>query len=108
MKSQVKRSPQRSCLAISACAVFSPTSVTPASASAPISSTGTYLTAARISTSAASRPARRAAASMRSCTADRRAPHLLGVEPLYLASQASPAWRPVRPPSRRWEKNSSG
>ena len=109
MKSQVKRSPQRSCLAISAWAVFSPTSVTPASASAPISSTGTYLVAARTSTSAASRPARGAGA--RRCDPappTRRAPHPAGVELLYLASQASPAWRPVRPPSRRWEKNSSG
>jgi hypothetical protein len=35
-------------------------------------------------------------------------PHAAGLEALYDPSQASPAWRPVTPPSRRWEKNSSG
>ena len=53
MKSHSKASPQRSCLAARSCWRFSPTSVTPASASAPISSSGTYLVAARISTSGA-------------------------------------------------------
>src|SRR6188472_4210588 len=51
MKSHSKASPQRSCLASSSCWRFSPTRRTPASASAPISSSGTYLVAARISTS---------------------------------------------------------
>src|SRR5919106_6366035 len=50
MKSQTKRSPQRSRLASRSWSRFSPTSSTPPSASAPISSTGTYLVAARIST----------------------------------------------------------
>src|SRR6185436_4418870 len=49
MKSHSKASPQRSCLAARSCWRFSPTSLTPASARAPISSTGTYLVAARIS-----------------------------------------------------------
>ena len=43
MKSNVNASPQRSCLATSSCAVFSPTSRTPASASAPIISSGHVL-----------------------------------------------------------------
>ena len=50
MKSQAKASPQRSCLAARSCWRFSPTRRTPASASAPISSSGTYLVATRIST----------------------------------------------------------
>ena len=48
---------ERAALATSSWARFSPTSVTPPSASAGSSSTGRYLTAARISTSAGSRPA---------------------------------------------------
>ena len=51
MKSQVKASPQRSRLAARSCWRFSPTSVTPASARAPISSSGTYLQATSTSTS---------------------------------------------------------
>src|SRR3954454_21403402 len=51
MKSQVKRSRCASCLAISASDRFSPTSVTPAAASAGRSSASRYLVAARICTS---------------------------------------------------------
>src|ERR1044072_879903 len=50
MKSHSKASFQRSCLAARSCWRFSPTRSTPASANAPISSSGTYLVATRIST----------------------------------------------------------
>src|SRR5215211_4063503 len=52
MKSHMKRSPCSRCFAISSWARFSPTSSTPASASSGSASTGTYLIAAQISTSA--------------------------------------------------------
>ena len=45
---------------------------------------------------------------MRSSTSSSRPRTRCGVEPLYELSHARPAWRPVRPRSRRWEKNSSG
>ena len=57
MKSQVNVPGYASALATRSWARFSPTSSIPASASTPSSSTGTYLTAARICTSAGSRPA---------------------------------------------------
>src|SRR3954451_15363167 len=50
MKSQVKSSPYRSCFAASASARFSPTSVTPASASTGRSAASTYFVAASTST----------------------------------------------------------
>ena len=34
--------------------------------------------------------------------------HPLGVEAVDQLRHATPAWRPVTPPSRRWEKNSAG
>ena len=49
MKSQVNASRQRSCFSTRSLSRFSPTSSTPASASAPISALGTYLQATRIS-----------------------------------------------------------
>ncbi len=51
MKSQVKVSPQRSTFAWRSGSRFSPMSSTPASASAPISWSGTYLPATSTSTS---------------------------------------------------------
>ena len=74
---------------------FSPTSVIPASASVPISSSGTYLTAARTST------------RVRQLRADAREvlAHAAGVEAGDQTRHTTPAWRPVTPPSRRWEKN---
>src|SRR5690242_2875228 len=65
MKSQLKRSPHRSRLASRSCSRFSPTSSIPASASAPMSASRTYLVAARISTSG---PASRRMRSRLACT----------------------------------------
>ncbi len=106
MKSQAKASPQRSCLAARSCWRFSPTRVTPASASAPISSSGTYLQATRISTPrpAPRAPARGSRATFAGLDAvdQLRPPQPSPVDP------DQPPWRPVRPASRRWEKKSSG
>ena len=108
MKSHVNASPQRSCFATRSCARFSPTSVMPPSASAPSSSTGTYLIAAQISTSSGSRAgvgdARRARArgSPRSRAGSRP------VNSRRHDRHTIPPWRPVTPSSRRCEKNTSG
>ena len=59
MKSSASASPNRSALADRSCGRFSPASVMPASTSAPGSSTGTYLTAAKSSTSAGVPPGAR-------------------------------------------------
>ncbi len=75
----------------------------PASISAPMSSTSTYLTAASSSTSPGSRPARRAAAVDLLADAGGVLAHPGRVQ----ARHTTPAWRPVTPPSRRWEKNRS-
>ena len=69
----------------------------------PSSSSGTYLTAARSSTSAGRGRARRARS--RSHALGRA--HARGVEAGDQARHTTPAWRPVTPPSRRWEKNSA-
>ena len=87
----------------SCCARFSPSSVTPASASPRRASTSTYLTAVSSSTAAGSRLARAAAraiwlrtrAAFSASRPRSRPPHYS-------------ACRPVRPPSRRWEKTGRG
>src|ERR1044072_7570319 len=56
MKCQRKRSPWRACFAARSCARFSPTTSTPASASAPMSSAATYLVAATMVTAGPSSP----------------------------------------------------
>ena len=66
MKSQVSPAGPAATLSFRSWARFSPTTVIPASASAGSSSSGTYLTAARISTSPGSRPAPAIASRTRS------------------------------------------
>ena len=75
MKSQVKPG-WAAALTARSWARFSPTTSIPASASAPSSSTATYLTAARTWTSSGSRPAR----SISSRTSSRLARTRVGVE----------------------------
>ena len=82
---------------------FSPSSVIPASAARRSPSTGTYLTAARMSTSPGSRPA----AAIASRTRSRFARIAAGVQAGDQARHTTPAWRPVTPWSRRWEKKRS-
>ena len=94
MKSNVRRSPQRSCLATRSCARFSPASVMPASASTPTSSSGTYFTAARTSTSAGSRPARAHAAAISARTALEVRADPLGVQAVDQLRHATPPCRP--------------
>ena len=66
---------------------------------------GTYLVAARISTPGPARSRTRSRlARMTPASSPRISPGIAHPSPL----QTSPAWRPVRPPSRRCEKNSSG
>ena len=77
---------------------FSPTSSMPASASLPSSSSATYLTAARICTPSGSSSRTRATLSRTRA----------GVEPGDQLRHTTPAWRPVTPPVRRCEKNTSG
>ncbi len=106
MKSKVRRSPQRSCLATRSWARFSPASVIPASARTPSSSSGTYFTAARISTSCRSRPARPQAAAISARTALEVRPHAGGVEAVDQLRHATPPWRPACAPSRRGDQSS--
>ena len=96
MKSHSKASPQRSCLAARSCWRFSPTRPTPASARAPISSSGTYLAAARISTLVARRP-RAPARGWPRPWPDRCRGSAPPSQPFPGSIQATPAWRPVRP-----------
>ena len=104
MKSHVNAPGYASALATRSCARFSPTSSIPASASTPSSSTGTYLTAARIWTSPGSLPV--AAISLADAVEVR--PDRLGPQARYRLNHAIPACRPVIPPSRRWENSSVG
>ena len=66
---------------------------------------GTYLIAARISTSAGSRPAAAISVADRGEVARATSSALQSV---ISSTTPRPAWRPVTPWSRRWEKNSSG
>src|SRR3954464_3630844 len=116
MKSQVS-SGWAAALASRSWARFSPATVTPASASVPISSSGTYFTAASTSTSAGSRPPPRAPPRL-ARSAPRPGDFLADavevradrarVEAVDQLRHATPAWRPVTPRSRRWEKKRSG
>ena len=95
MKSHSKASPQRSCLAARSCWRFSPTSRTPASASAPISSSGTYLVAARISTPSPATARGPAPGWRRSWPASR--PWISSGHLSRSPRARRAAWRPVRP-----------
>ena len=97
MKCQRKTPGYASALATRSCARFSPSSVTPASASTPSSSSGTYLTAASSSASPISERMRSAFSRTRAAS-----------RPVISSRHTTPAWRPVTPPSARWEKNRSG
>ena len=90
----VKRSPQRSCLASRSARVFSPTSLSPASASAPRSSAAHILDGGQELDLPGERPGRAQAAAMRSHLRQARA-HELRVEVPTELSHARPAWRPV-------------
>ena len=76
--------------------------MTPASASAPISSPG------RTCSRRGSRPARRHAARIRSRLARIRPASRPWIRPAIRLPPDEPAWRPVSGPSPRCEKNSSG
>ena len=101
------RSASSAALPISSCARFSPKSRCPSAARARTSSAGQVLLTASSATDAGSRPAARAAASIRARTARRFSSSRPRADPARRAparqpSQTRPAWRPVTP-SRRWE-----
>ncbi len=108
MKSHRNSSPCAWTLAWRSWARFSPTSRTPPRASRGMSSSETYLVAARISTggSLASARSRGAACGRRGdLLFDPREvlPHPAGIDPGDQVNQAIPACLPARAPSRRWE-----
>ena len=101
MKSQVKRVAVALALGLEVLEAVLADQLDPGLGERPHLLGGTYLVAARISTSA----------PQRSRTRSRLRRTVAGVDVadrLRPSIQTSPAWRPVRPPSRRWEKKSSG
>ena len=105
MKSHVKRPGYASALATRSCARFSPSSVIPASASTPSSSSGDVLDGGEDLDLGWDRVPRRAISR---ADALEVLAHPLGAQPADQLNHAIPAWRPVRPRSRRCEKNSDG